>query len=286
MVYRWDRPSSPDSGAFERPGGPLISLLGLLRRSLAPVKQIYHFLGGYQILIKVSGVRGTVQGRRLGRFDSVSLGGIAVFGALAVVLTTVSQALGLNFPLIPYLQFDLGEIAILLAFFIFGPVPGLVSAFIEFLTLNVLGQNAPIGPILKLLSILASLGGIWVGMAAVSRSRSPGFARAAVLGTALGLVSRVCLLTVANYYLIVFLGGAYALSGLISYLAGAFKLVGVELTSANGLSLILLFTAVFNTLQLLFVAGVTYFLVGLPQVRATRAAGRTLWVITYLRSRD
>jgi riboflavin transporter FmnP len=227
-----------------------------------------------------------MQERQLGRLDSVSLGGIAVFGALAVVLTTVSQAFGLNFPLIPYLQFDLGEIAILLAFFIFGPVPGLVSAFIEFLTLMVLGQNAPIGPVLKLLSMLASLGGIWVGMAAVSRSRSPGFAKGAALGTALGTVSRVFFLTLANYYLVVFLGGQYALNGLVPYLAAPFKLVGIDLTSANGLSLILLFTGVFNALQLLFAAGVTNFLMGLPQVQAARAAGRTPWAISFLRSRE
>ena len=222
---------------------------------------------------------------RLGRFDSLSLGGIAVFGALAVVLTTISQGLGLNFPVIPYLQFDFGEIAILLAFFIFGPIPATVSAFIEFLTLMVIGQNVPIGPILKLISILASLGGIWVGMALVSRSRSPSFAKAAALATVLGLVSRIVFLTVANYYLIVFFGGEYALSGLVPYLAGPFKAVGIDLSSANGLTLILLFTAVFNTLQLLFVAGVSYFLVGLPQVKAVRAAGRPLWVVSYLRAK-
>ena len=227
-----------------------------------------------------------MQTRKVGRLDSVSLAGIAVFGALAVVLTTLSHALGLNFPLIPYLQFDFGEIAILLALFIFGPVPGLVVAFIEFLTLMVLGQNAPIGPILKLVSILASLGGIWLGMAVVSRSRSPGFAKAVALGTVLGVVSRVVFLTISNYYLIVFFGGEYALSGLVPYLAGPFKLVGVTLTSANGLELILAFTAVFNVLQLLFVGGVTYFLVGLPQVQATKAAGRSLWVVTYLRLRE
>jgi riboflavin transporter FmnP len=227
-----------------------------------------------------------VQARKLGRLDSVSLGGIAVFGALAVVLTTLSHSLGLNFPLIPYLQFDFGEIAILLAFFIFGPVPGLVAGFIEFLTLMVLGQNAPIGPVLKLVSILASLGGIWLGMGLVSRSRSPSFAKALALGTALGVVSRVVFLTISNYYLIVFFGGEYALSGLVPYLAGPFKLVGVSLTPGNGLELILAFTAVFNVLQLLFVGGVTYFLVGLPQVQATRAAGRSLWVVTYLRSRE
>ena len=226
-----------------------------------------------------------MQRGRLGRLDSVSLGGIAVFGALAVVLTTLSHALGLNFPLIPYLQFDFGEIAILLAFFIFGPVPGFVAGFIEFLTLMVLGQNAPIGPILKLVSIFASLGGIWLGTAAVSRSRNPSFAKAAALGTFLGVVSRVLFLTIANYYLIVFFGGEYALNGLIPYLAGSFKLVGVSLTTTDGLGLILAFTAVFNVLQLVLVAGVTSFIVGLPQVQATRAAGRTPWVLTYLRSR-
>jgi len=223
---------------------------------------------------------------KAGRLDSVSLGGIAVFGALAVVLTTLSHALGLNFPLIPYLQFDFGEVAILLAFFIFGPVPSLVAAFIEFLTLMVLGQNAPIGPVLKLVSIMASLGGIWLGTALVSRSRSPSFAKAAALGTFLGVVSRVVFLTISNYYLIVFFGGQYALNGLVPYLAGAFKLVGLNLTSVNGLELILVFTAVFNVLQLVFVAGVTSFLVGLPQVQATRAAGRSLWVVSYLRSRE
>src|ERR1022692_3347673 len=129
-----------------------------------------------------------MQTPRFGRFDSVSLAGIAVFGALAVVLTVVSQAFGLNFPLIPYLQFDLGEIAILLAFFIFGPVPGVIAAFIEFFTLMVLGVNAPIGPILKLVSILASLAGIWAGMALVSRSRSPSLGKAVALGTFLAII--------------------------------------------------------------------------------------------------
>lgn len=216
----------------------------------------------------------------------MSLGGIAVFGALAVVLTTISQALGLNFPLIPYLQFDFGEIAILLAFFIFGPVPGLVSALIEFLTLMFLGQNAPIGPVLKLVSILASLAGLWLGMGIVSRSRRPSFVGGAAVGVFLGALSRVAFLTISNYYLIVYLGGEYALSGLVPYLAAPFKLIGLDLTYGNGLALILAFTAVFNVVQLLLAGGVAYFLVGLPQVQATRAAGRNLWVVSYLRSRE
>ena len=225
-----------------------------------------------------------MQTGNLGRSDSVSLGGMAVFGALAVVLTTLSQSLGLNFPLIPYLQFDFGEIAIFLAFFLFGPVPGVVAAFVEFLTLMALGVAAPIGPILKLISILASLGGVWLAAVVVSRASRPSFTKVALLGTSLGVVSRVALLTVANYYLIVFLGGQYSLGGLVYYLGGPFKLVGLTLTDADGLGLILAITAVFNVLQLLFAAGVTFFVVGLPQVQATRAAGRAPWVVSYLRS--
>jgi riboflavin transporter FmnP len=221
--------------------------------------------------------------RRTGRFDSVSIAGIAVFGALAVVLTTLSQALGLNFPVIPYLQFDFGEIAILLAFFIFGPVPAVVAGFIEFATLMVIGENVPIGPVLKLISILSSIGGLWLGAAIVSRTRRPGYVKAAAFGTVLGIVARVVCLTIANYYLIVFFGGEYALSGLVPYLAGAFKVVGVTLTPANGLEFILVFTAIFNVLQLVLVAGVTSFLVGLPQIQTARAAGKGPWILSYLK---
>ena len=82
---------------------------------------------------------------KLGRFDTVSIAGTAVFGALALILGAASQALGLNFPIIPYLQFDLGEVAIVLAFFIFGPAPAAASSFVEFLGLMVFGQQIPVG---------------------------------------------------------------------------------------------------------------------------------------------
>src|ERR1700719_4641586 len=104
-----------------------------------------------------------VSGYKRAGLDSRSLAGVAVFGALSVVLTLISQALGLNFPIIPYLQFDLGEVAILLAFFIFGPVPALIAALIEFATLLVLGVNAAFfDPELKLIAVLSSLLGVWI----------------------------------------------------------------------------------------------------------------------------
>ena len=224
-----------------------------------------------------------MQRGRYGRFDSVSLGGIAVFGALAVVLTTISQALVLSFPLIPYLQFDLGEVAILLAFFIFGPIPAIVSSFIEFGTLMVVGQNvAFFGPELKLIAILSSLVGIWLGTRLVSRMTGSTVGRAVGTGAAFGMIFRAALMTIPNYLLIVFLFGLDGPYGIIAFVSGPFKLVGITVTDSNALLFILGLTAVFNALQLLLVSSATYLVIRLPQVQGTRPAGRRPWIVGYL----
>lgn len=220
---------------------------------------------------------------RAGRIDSVSLAGMAIFGALAVVLTTISQSLGLNFPLLPYLQFDLGEIAIFLAFFIFGPIPAIVASFVEFGTLMVIGENVPIGPPLKLVSILSSLLGIWVGTVLASRVRNPTVGRATGLGAFLGILARMGAMTVANYYLIVFLSSYftyYSLSAILAYYGHYLSAFGIN--SSNGLEIILGVTAIFNALQLLFACGVSIIIVRLPQIRSIRAAGRGLWISSYI----
>ena len=227
--------------------------------------------------------------KHLGRFDSVSIAGVAIFGALSVVLTTLSVGLGMNFPLLPYLQFDLGEIAIFLAFFIFGPVPAIVSAFVEFGTLLAIGENTPIGPVLKLVSILSSLLGVWAGTALVSRMRTPGLNKAATFGTAFGLVGRVIGTTIANYYLIVFISkyfSGYTLSAILAYVTGFFKTAGITITPTNGLALILGFTAVFNILQLIFVLVVSYLIIRLPQIQSAKMAGRRLWIVSYVQHKE
>ncbi len=227
--------------------------------------------------------------RHLGRFDSVSIAGVAIFGALSVVLTLLSVSLGLNFPLLPYLQFDFGEVAIFLAFFIFGPIPAIVSGFVEFGTLLVIGENTPIGPVLKLISILSSLIGVWAGTALVSHLRKPGLNKAAALGTALGLVGRVIGMTIANYALIVFFSkyfSDYSLDAIVGYVAPYFKPIGVTLTTANALTFVLGFTAVFNILQLLLVLVISYLIVRLPQIQSAKTAGRRLWIVSYIQRKD
>ncbi|MDA4128541.1 MAG: ECF transporter S component [Thaumarchaeota archaeon] len=205
--------------------------------------------------------------------------GTAVFGALSIVLTVASQGLGLNFPLIPYLQFDLGEVAILLALFIFGPTSALISSVIEFLTLLFIGQNVPVGPLLKLFAIVSSLAGVYAGVRLVSYSKNPGLGKALAMGTALGIVVRGLVMTVPNYYLIVFV---FTITGITGFLVGSFALVGINLSEANTLWLVLAFTAIFNALQLLVVSVVSYVVVRSPQVRSAKALGRAPWLFEML----
>lgn len=221
---------------------------------------------------------------RRGRIDSVSLAGMAVFGALAIVLTTISQVLGLYFPLVPYLQFDLGEVAILLAFFIFGPLPALVAAFIEFATLMAFGVNAAFfGPEFKLVAILSSLLGIWLGSLAVSRMQRKSITKATGVGGGLGMLLRAAAMTVPNYLLIV--SPIFGISAAVYTVQAPFKAIGIAITSSNVLFFILTMTAVFNALQLALVVAVTYLVLRLPRMQTIRIAGKPAWIANYLQSR-
>lgn len=215
-----------------------------------------------------------------GRLDSTSVAGSAIFSALAIVLAGASQAAGLNFPLIPYLQFDVGEVAIILAFFIFGPLPALVSSVVEFGGLMLFGQQIPVGPILKLLALLSTVAGMWLGTKIASRAKETSLFSLAGWSTAVGGAVRAVVMTVPNFYLIVFLYGFAAIEG---FLRAPFALVGIELTESNALMIILGFTAVFNLLQLLFVVAISSFVLRVPAISRIKVGGRLPWFATVLK---
>ena len=198
-----------------------------------------------------------------------------LFGALAILLTSLSQALGLNFPILPYLQFDLGEVAIIIAFLLFGPIPATTAAFVEFLTLMVLGENIPWGPVLKIIAVLSTLGGLWFGMMLAKKaSKNPKMVVKLGSSLGMGLLFRAAFMTVANYYLIVFI---YTVGGMTSLVSSTFRLIGITISSTSTLTLILGFTAIFNCLQLLLVFGISYALVRLPQLRRSLRSNRMAW---------
>ena len=212
--------------------------------------------------------------------STASVAGVAVFSSLALALTGVSQALGLNFPLIPYLQFDLGEVAILLAFFIFGPVPALVSSFIEFAGLMVFGQQIPIGPLFKLFALLATIVGLWGGALLASTAGVEDLGKFVGTSVGTGAVVRAAMMTVPNFYLIFFLYGLTTIEG---FLKAPFSVVGIGLTDANALGVILVFTGIFNAIQLLFVAAISYFVLRVPAVSRIKMAGQAPWFTLVLK---
>ncbi|MDG7000827.1 MAG: hypothetical protein JRN15_17170 [Nitrososphaerota archaeon] len=206
---------------------------------------------------------------------SRTIAATGLFAALSILLTVLSQFMGLNFPIVPYLQFDFGEVAILLAFFLFGPSPAVAASVVEFLTLMAVGENTPYGPILKIIAILSSLAGLWMGMYSARRIlRTPGTIPVLGAGFGLGIVFRVLFMTIANYILIAFL---YTVGGTIGLVESPFKAIGISISNSNALALILGFTGVFNCLQLALVFGITYFLLKLPQLRHPVRTGRLPW---------
>lgn len=221
-----------------------------------------------------------------GRLDTVSVAGIAIFSSLALILGAISQALGLNFPVIPYLQFDLGEVAIILAFFIFGPVPALVSSFAEFLGLMVFGQQIPVGPLLKLFALVSTVLGLWAGSKLASRVGAPGVSRLVGSGGVSAAVSRALIMTIPNFYLLEFYYSPAAIQGLVKYLLQpSFSLVGIGVTDANFLVPVLIFTAIFNILQLSLVMAVSYAVLKVPVVSQIKVGGRVPWFATMVQGR-
>jgi len=215
-----------------------------------------------------------------GRLDTTSIAGSAVFSALAIVLAAASQAVGLNFPLIPYLQFDLGEVAIILSFFLFGPVPALVSSFVEFAGLEVFGQNLPVGPPLKLIALLSTVLGLWLGARIAARGGGTSLRSLTGWTTVTGSAVRALVMTAPNFYLLIYFYGLAAIEG---YLKAPFSAVGIGLTDSNALLIILGFTAVFNVVQMGVVMMISSFVLRVPAITQIKVGGRTPWFATVLR---
>lgn len=187
---------------------------------------------------------------------TVTLAGAAVFAALAAIMTLAHAEI--PFPLIPYLQVDFSEIPIVMAFFLFGPLAGAISAIIQWIFLNFQGSDAPLGPAIKFLGIVSTLGGFWLGNFAYQHIKGrhvhPTFALSAILSS--GILMRVVAMTIVNYAVLVYIAPVFFGA---NYLAFA----KFTLEKSTGwafpddiavLTYTLLFTALYNILNLLVAA--------------------------------
>jgi riboflavin transporter FmnP len=182
--------------------------------------------------------------------------------------------------LIPYLQFDVGEVAIILAFFLFGPVPALVSSLVEFGGLEVFGQSLPVGPPLKLFALVSTVAGLWLGAKIAARSGGTSLPSLTGWTTVTGSAVRAAVMTVPNLYLIIYFYGAAAIEG---YLKAPFSAIGIGLTDSNALLVILGFTAFFNVIQLVMVMVISSFVLRVPAVSQIKVGGKVPWFATVLK---
>jgi riboflavin transporter FmnP len=186
--------------------------------------------------------------------STVTLAGGCVFAALAAVLTIAKAAV--QYPPIPYLQIDFAEIPIMISFFLFGPVVAVLTEVIHWLFLNVTGSDAPLGPAVKIMAVLSTLLGFWLGGQMYSRLGRGGTAVALSIMFAIGMLLRVSVMTAVNYVVLVYIGpmffGANYLAFAKSVLQAA---LGWEFsTDAAALFWVLLFTGLYNVINLIVAA--------------------------------
>ncbi len=172
----------------------------------------------------------------------VSLAGAATFSALAYLVSlVVPAAIQPPFPILFYLRFDPAEIVDISSLLIFGPAVGIVTATIHFLILTGT-SGGPFGPSLKYLGVLST----YIGIMLVSRFGKHNLVKTGLLTTAFGIVTRVLLMTVVNYFYFVYVAQAafgVDYQGFAKYvLQGAgFNVDGLQLVY-----LILGLTAIYN----------------------------------------
>ncbi|MGA2971794.1 MAG: ECF transporter S component [Candidatus Bathyarchaeia archaeon] len=187
---------------------------------------------------------------------TVTLAGAGVFAALAAILTLAKAAV--PFPLIPYLQIDFSEVPILIAFFLFGPTAGAIAAVIQWIFLNVTGSDAPLGPAIKFVAVISTLGGLWLGSELYRRVKGnkarPSLAVSMILGS--GILWRVVAMTVVNYAVLVYIAPVFFGADYLGFAKFTLeKSTGWQFGSETMiLTYTLLFTAVYNVVNLLVAA--------------------------------
>jgi len=144
----------------------------------------------------------------------------------------------------------------MISFFLFGPLAGCVTELVHWLFLNETGSDAPLGPAIKLVAVLSTFFGFWLGSQVYSRvggrlQRRTGLGLSLLFG--FGMVLRVAAMTLMNYAVLVYIGPvffgvdymAFARSTIIATTGWQFN------GDAAVLFWVLVFTAVYNVINLL-----------------------------------
>ena len=124
---------------------------------------------------------------------------IALFSALSIILSI--SPLKFSFPLLPFLKYQLWEIAIITAFLLYGIKVGVsISAINTLVLFAFFPGDLPTGPFYNFIAVLSVLAGIYI----VQRVAGKRFSRGrelilTALSTGVGIVTRVVAMSIVNW---------------------------------------------------------------------------------------
>jgi riboflavin transporter FmnP len=180
------------------------------------------------------------------------------------------------------LKFDVSEVVDLSSFMIFGPTAGLLTALIHATILGTVaggaGSGPFFGPSLKFLGVLST----YIGLLVASRIGKQSLLRTSLTMTSLALLTRVSLMTLANYFYIVFL--AQTIFGInYAYFAQlVLSDAGINLTGSGLIIYILGLTAIYNAVHVVFSVLVSLLLVNTLMKRAPNLLQSRAWITRVL----
>ncbi|MEM2211162.1 MAG: hypothetical protein QW372_07270 [Nitrososphaerales archaeon] len=214
-----------------------------------------------------------------GESNPYTLSASAIFGALAAIMAILP--LSFPFPLIPYLKFDLAELPVIIAFLLYGPIPGLTSSIVYWLILNIVGSFAPIGPLMKFAAVISTIIGMWIGIKMYNKFTSTmKMITFLTLILSMSIVVRVLITTLANYIVIWILFPTfleYAAKSLSGFLKVTFS------TNFDKLILTLIITAIYNVIHVLLSIIPSYGIVAHILNRGIIVTIKEPWVIKTLK---
>ena len=211
------------------------------------------------------------------------LAGSATFGALASLITLAAPpALQPPFPILFYLKFDVSEVVDLSSLMIFGPTAGLLTALIHATILGTVaggaGSGPFFGPSLKFLGVLST----YLGLLLASKIGKQSLMRTTLTMTSLALITRVTLMTVANYFYIVFLAQTVFGVDYTGFAQFVLSQSGVNLTGSGLIIYILGLTAIYNAVHVVFSVVVSLLLVNALMRRAPNLLQSRAWITRVL----
>jgi len=213
---------------------------------------------------------------------SVALTGAAVFGSLAALTTIVLPAnIQPAFPLLTFLRFDPAELFDVLAFLIFGPIPGLITAIVHWAILAETGTNGILGPTGKFAAVLSTLLGLWLGSMAYRRIAQKSTRTSLALGMMLGFaaLARVGLMLVVNYFIFTYIGPVIFGIDYLGFSQKSLAAVGMQFAGPwQVLWAMLLFTSIFNGLHAAFSVIIPYMIFAPLSLKIPEIASGHPWI--------